>query len=98
LDSTAVVTAVVDTLTKSEHVIEATMVSFIGMAIVFAVLVVISIVIGLTPKFLAVLNKYIPEPQGKHGSASKKKASAPADDSAIAAAIATAVHQNNSGK
>jgi len=94
LDSTTVVTAVIDTLTMGDKVIEATMVSIIGMSIVYAVLVVISVVIGFTPKFLAILNKYIPEPQGKHG-ASKKKA-APADDSAVAVAIAAAIHKNNS--
>jgi len=96
LDSTTVVTAVIDTLTMGDKVIEATMVSIIGMVIVYAVLVVISFVIALTPKFLAILNKYIPEPQGKHG-ASKKKA-APADDSAVAVAIAAAIHKNNSAK
>ncbi len=94
MDSTTVVTAVIDTLTMGDKVIEATMVSIIGMSIVYAVLVVISVVIGFTPKFLAILNKYIPEPQGKHG-ASKKKA-APADDSAVAVAIAAAIHKNNS--
>ena len=94
MDSTTVVTAVIDTLTMGDKVIEATMVSIIGMSIVYAVLVVISVVIGFTPKFLVILNKYIPEPQGKHG-ASKKKA-APADDSAVAVAIAAAIHKNNS--
>lgn len=96
MDSTTVVAAVVDTLTLGEQVVEATMVSIIGMLIVYAVLVVISFVIALTPKFLEILNKYIPEPQGKHG-ASKKKA-APADDSAVAVAIAAAIHKKNNAK
>ncbi len=95
LDSTIVNTAI-DTVSRLDGVLEGTMVSIVGMAIVFVVLVVIAIVIALTPKLLVIVNKIIPEPQGKHG-ASKKKA-APADDSAVALAIASAVHKKNSGK